>query len=196
LTGSTINLGIASQNTTVNLNGNGATGTATLATNVTGAGIVNVLNEVTTGSVRIGDGVTTGTIRIGALGVGAKTIQIGTTTGTTTVTGIVQLPTVGTSGFVKLGASGGLSAGSFGTGVETFLATPTSANLAAAVTNETGTGALVFATSPTLVTPILGTPSSGTLTSCTGLPAAGVVGTALTQAATVTAAQGGTGQAT
>jgi hypothetical protein len=42
--------------------------------------------------------------------------------------------------------------------------------LIAAVTDETGTGALVFATSPTLVTPALGTPSSGTLTSCTGLP--------------------------
>lgn len=57
-----------------------------------------------------------------------------------------------------------------GTGVATFLATPSSANLLAAVTNETGTGALVFATSPTLVTPALGTPSSGTLTSCAGLP--------------------------
>lgn len=32
--------------------------------------------------------------------------------------------------------------------------------------------------SPTLVTPALGTPASGTLTNCTGLPAAGVVGTA------------------
>jgi hypothetical protein len=42
--------------------------------------------------------------------------------------------------------------------------------LIAAVTDETGTGALVFATSPTLVTPALGTPSSGTLTNCTGLP--------------------------
>ena len=48
-----------------------------------------------------------------------------------------------------------------GTGVATFLATPTSANLATAVTDETGSGALVFATSPTLVTPILGTPQSG-----------------------------------
>ena len=57
-----------------------------------------------------------------------------------------------------------------GTGVATFLATPSSANLAAAVTGETGSGALVFATSPTLVTPVLGTPTSGTLTSCTGLP--------------------------
>jgi hypothetical protein len=54
--------------------------------------------------------------------------------------------------------------------VATFLGTPSSANLIAAVTDETGTGALVFATSPTLVTPALGTPSSGTLTSCTGLP--------------------------
>ena len=57
-----------------------------------------------------------------------------------------------------------------GTGVATFLATPSSANLASAVTDETGTGALVFATSPTLVTPALGTPSSGTLTNATGLP--------------------------
>lgn len=48
--------------------------------------------------------------------------------------------------------------------------TCTSANLAGAVTDETGSGAAVFATSPTLVTPALGTPSSGTLTNATGLP--------------------------
>lgn len=57
-----------------------------------------------------------------------------------------------------------------GSGVATFLATPSSANLAAAVTGETGTGALVFATSPALVTPDLGTPSAATLTNATGLP--------------------------
>jgi hypothetical protein len=50
-----------------------------------------------------------------------------------------------------------------------FAAT-TSAQLAGVISDETGTGALVFATSPTLVTPVLGTPASGTLTSCTGLP--------------------------
>jgi len=55
----------------------------------------------------------------------------------------------------------------FGTGVETFLGTPSSANLATAITDETGSGLLVFATSPTLVTPVLGTPASGTLTNCT-----------------------------
>lgn len=54
-----------------------------------------------------------------------------------------------------------------GTGVATFLATPSSANLASAVTDETGSGALVFATSPTLVTPVLGTPTSGNLSNCT-----------------------------
>jgi hypothetical protein len=57
-----------------------------------------------------------------------------------------------------------------GTGIATFLATPSSANLAATVTDETGTGALVFANSPTLVTPALGTPTSGVLTNVTGLP--------------------------
>jgi hypothetical protein len=65
-----------------------------------------------------------------------------------------------------------------GIGVATFLGTPTSANLAAAVTDETGSGSLVFATTPTLVTPILGTPTSVTLTNATGLPlTTGVTGT-------------------
>lgn len=46
----------------------------------------------------------------------------------------------------------------------------TSSQLATSLTDETGSGAAVFATSPTFVTPILGTPTSGTLTNCTGLP--------------------------
>lgn len=67
----------------------------------------------------------------------------------------------------------------YAAGIQTFLATPSSANLRAAMTDETGTGLLVFNTSPTLVTPILGTPTSGTLTNCTGLPiATGVSGLA------------------
>ncbi len=47
-----------------------------------------------------------------------------------------------------------------------FAAT-TSAQLRGVITDETGTGALVFGTSPTLVTPALGTPTSGDLSSCT-----------------------------
>ena len=42
-----------------------------------------------------------------------------------------------------------------GTGIATFLTTPSSANLAAAVTDETGSGALVFGTSPTITTSLL-----------------------------------------
>jgi hypothetical protein len=67
----------------------------------------------------------------------------------------------------------------YAAGIQAFLATPSSANLRTAMTDETGTGLLVFNTSPTLVTPILGTPTSGVLTSCTGLPiATGVSGLA------------------
>jgi hypothetical protein len=42
-----------------------------------------------------------------------------------------------------------------------------SSTLATAITDETGSGAAVFATSPTLVTPVLGTPASGDLSNCT-----------------------------
>ena len=50
-------------------------------------------------------------------------------------------------------ANGGTGLTSLGTGVTTFLGTPSSANLAAAVTDETGSGALVFATTPALTNP-------------------------------------------
>lgn len=55
-----------------------------------------------------------------------------------------------------------------------FAAT-TSLQLKGVMSDETGSGALVFADTPTLTTPVLGTPSSGTLTNCTGLPIAGLV---------------------
>ena len=97
-------------------------------------------------------------------------------TSPTLVTPALGTPSSGTlTSCTGLPISTGVSG--LGANVATFLATPSSANLAAAVTNETGSGALVFATSPTLVTPALGTPSSGTLTSCTGLPlSSGVTG--------------------
>jgi hypothetical protein len=55
-------------------------------------------------------------------------------------------------------------------------AATTSAELRGVISDETGTGSLVFATSPTLVTPILGTPTSGILTNTTGYTAANLAG--------------------
>lgn len=72
------------------------------------------------------------------------------------LTNCTGLPiSAGTTGTLPA-SRGGTGLTSLGANVATFLGAPTSANLAAAVTDETGSGAVVFATSPTLVTPVLG----------------------------------------
>lgn len=92
-------------------------------------------------------------------------------TSPTLVTPVLGTPTSGTltnaTGLPIAGVTG------WGTGVDTFVATPTSANLASALTNETGTGVAVFNNTPTLIAPLLGTPTSGVMTNVTGLTEAG-----------------------
>jgi hypothetical protein len=91
---------------------------------------------------------------------GAMAIQ---TSGTTAIA--INASQVVTLTNALLPASGGTGITSLGTGVATFLGTPSSANLLAAVTDETGTGSLVFATSPTFAgTPLAPTATAGTNT--------------------------------
>lgn len=52
-------------------------------------------------------------------------------------------------------ANGGTGITSLGTGIATWWGTPSSANLAAAITDETGTGVSVFGTTPTFTTSII-----------------------------------------
>lgn len=85
----------------------------------------------------------------------------------TGVTGTLPVGNGGTGATSLAAANIGVTTGHLGQ----FAAT-TSSQLAGVLSDETGSGALVFGTSPTLVTPALGTPSSGTLTNATGLPIA------------------------
>lgn len=105
---------------------------------------------------------------------GSKQLVSVTNTGTgnnvlatspTLVTPLLGTPTSGTlTNCTGLPISTGVSG--LGANVATFLATPSSANLASALTTKTGTGDNVFATSPTLVTPVLG---AATATSINGV---------------------------
>jgi hypothetical protein len=98
--------------------------------------------------------------------IGSTSIASGSTNAT--IAGLtLTTPNIGTPSAGTLTSCTGLP-------IATGLAVGSSANLAGRINDETGTGSLVFATSPTLVTPVLGTPASGALTNCTALPASQV----------------------
>lgn len=116
---------------------------------------------------KLGTGASTATASTVLRGTGTGTTGFGQVNLSTDVTGTLPIST---------GISG------LGTGVATFLGTPTSANLATALTDETGSGSAVFATSPTLITPALGTPASGVATNLTGTASGLTAGTVTTNA--------------
>jgi hypothetical protein len=105
----------------------------------------------------------TGTLPIANGGTGTTSTTF--TNLTTNVTGTLPV------------ANGGTGITSLGTGVATFLGTPTSANLAAAVTDETGSGSLVFATLPTFGT--TGVKFSGSTSGTTTVLSGATAGTSV-----------------
>ena len=150
-----------------------------VGTNITGtaagltAGNVTTNANLTGAVTSVGNATSLGSFTSAQLA-GALTDETGSGAAVFATSPTLVTPALGTPSSATLTNATGLpistGVSGLGTGVATFLATPSSANLAAAVTDETGSGALVFATSPTLVTPALGTPSSVTLTNATGLP--------------------------
>jgi hypothetical protein len=137
-----------------------------------GTDVTNAITNLASGTTLNNEAILSGSVDLTSQVTGTLPIANGGTGSTSTtfvnlttnVTGTLPVANGGTGStsttFVNLTtnvtgtlpvANGGTGITSFGTGVATFLGTPSSANLALAVTDETGTGALVFATSPTLI---------------------------------------------
>jgi len=101
--------------------------------------------------------------------------------GSNTLNGMFYKPDIGASGAVEKGKfDDGLDGADLvieankpaNNKLSAFAAT-TSAELAGVISDEEGSGKLVFNNSPVLVTPALGTPASGNLANCSGVTVAG-----------------------
>ena len=166
------------------------TPSALVGTNITGTAAGLTAGNVTTNANLTGAVTSTGNATLlgsfsSANLAGALTDETGTGSAVFATSPTLVTPALGTPsalvGTNITGTAAGLTAGNVttnanltgavtSTGNATSLGSFTSAQLATALTDETGSGANVFATSPTLVTPALGTPTALVLTSATGLP--------------------------
>jgi hypothetical protein len=108
---------------------------------------------------------------------GTQTLTNKTINGSSNTITNVSL-TSGVTGTLPV-ANGGTGITSLGTGIATFLETPSSANLAAALTDEAGTGTVAFTDSPTFTTPTLGAAAATSIAFADAL-----VGSALATAGT------------
>jgi len=112
--------------------------------------------------------VSTGISGLGTNVATALAVAVGSAGSFVTNGGALGTPSSGTlTNATGLPISTGVSG--LGTGVATFLGTPSSANLAAALTDETGSGALVFGTAPTFTTSIDGGATFAAFASSTAL---------------------------
>lgn len=103
-------------------------------------------------------------------GTTTNALTIGTGLSGTSFNGSAAVTIANTGVLSVNGSTGAITGIATTAGNLSQFAATTSAQLAGVISDETGSGSLVFATSPTLVTPILGTPTSVTLTNATGLP--------------------------
>lgn len=137
-----------------------ASGTSGGILGYTAAGTLASSGVLTANALVLGGGAGATPSVLGSLGT-TTTVLHGNAAGAPTF-GAVSL-TADVSGTLPV-ANGGTGITSFGAGIATWLGTPSSANLASAITDETGTGALVFANTPTLVTPAIGAATGTSLT--------------------------------